>query len=499
MKNISILLILLSVLLLSSCEDFLDVKPSNSAAAETSITNANDAKIVMNGLMRKMTASDYYGRNFIIYGDAKGGDFAVRSQGRGLDGLYSFNHEVSTGNYGGYWSTMYHCILQANNLLLNIQKIEDAGNGTAALSQIKGQALTARALIYFDLVRIYGKPYNMDKASFGVPLILEPLDASSQPLRASVEEVYTQIMKDLTDAAPLLPKNIRTTAVNGFLNYYANMALQAKVNLFMEKYAESLTAAEVIFTEAVGAGATKYSLYSNANWVASWATPFGSESIFELAIYAGEANLGTGSLGYYLLRLAKVTGASGWFMASDYFIDRLGEDPGDIRWGIMDYDESSTTRLGSSLKYVGGSAMAGDKGIASATNIKVIRLSEVYLIAAEAAFNLPTPDKVKAATYLNEIRKRAPNVVPATDATITMDMIADERSKELFAEGHRYFDMLRWNRPIEFNDDFISPAVIIPHRDKIIDRTFYKTILPIPQSEIDANPPIAAQQNPGYL
>ncbi|MBE0668184.1 MAG: RagB/SusD family nutrient uptake outer membrane protein, partial [Bacteroidales bacterium] len=85
MKKIKIFFTILGIVLLASCEDFLDVKPSNSAAAETSITNVADAKVAINGLMRKMTASDYYGRNFIIYGDAKGGDFAIRSQGRGLD------------------------------------------------------------------------------------------------------------------------------------------------------------------------------------------------------------------------------------------------------------------------------------------------------------------------------------------------------------------------------------------------------------------------------
>jgi len=186
-------------------------------------------------------------------------------------------------------------------------------------------------------------------------------------------------------------------------------------------------------------------------------------------------------------------------MASDYFLARLNEDPTDIRKGIMDYDESSPTRFGSCLKYVGGAAMQGDKGgVAAATNIKVIRLSEVHLIAAEAAFNLPTPDMAKAALYLNNIRKRAPGLALATDATVTMDMITNERSKELFAEGHRFFDMMRWNKSIEFNDEFIFPAVIISHREKIINRTFYKTILPIPQNEIDANPPIAAQQNPEY-
>lgn len=488
MKKIKILLTVLCVALLASCEDFLNVTPSNYAAAETSITNATDAKVAINGLMRKMTSSSYYGRNFVIYGDAKGGDLAVRSQGRGLDYYYSFNHSATTGSGSGFWTQIYHNILQANNIIMNIEKIEEADNGTTALSEYKGQALTARALMYFDLVRLYGKPYNMDKASYGVPLILEPLDASDQPTRESVEVVYTQIMKDLTDAAPLLSKSV----LKGFLNYYANMALQAKVNLFMDKYAEALAAAEEVILS------DKYTLYANDEWVSSWSSEFGSESIFELAIYPAEADLGSASLGYYLLRLYKLSGASGWFMASDYFLARLGEDLTDVRWGVMDYDETSSGRFGSSLKYTGVD-LKGDKGTsASAVNIKVIRLSEIYLLAAEAALKLPAPDKTKAATYLNDIRKRAPALAPATDVTINMDMVVDERSKELFAEGHRFFDLIRLNRSIEFNDEFINPVVLIPHRDKIIDRTFYKIILPISKTEIDANPAIADQQNDGY-
>lgn len=487
MRKIKILTALLSVILLASCDDFLDVKPSDSSAAESSITNAADAKVAINGLMRKMTSSDYYGRNFMLYADAKGGDFAIRSQGRGLDALYTFNHSASSNSYSGFWSQIYNCILQSNNLLLNIEKIEADGKGSAALSDYKGQALTARALMYFDLVRLYGKPYNMDKESFGVPLILEPLDASAQPTRASVKEVYAQIMKDLTDAEALLSKTI----VNGYLNYYSNTALQAKVNLYMENYTEALAAAEDVISS------NKYVLYSNTDWVKSWSTQFGKESIIELAIYPSEADLLTASLGYYLLRQGKKTGAMGWFMASDYYLTRLGEDANDVRWGIMDYDESSTTRFGSCLKYCGVDLL-GDKNSPSAVNIKVLRLSEVYLIAAEAALKLTTPDKAKAILYLNSIRKRSPNLAPATEGTITLDMVTDERSKELYAEGQRFFDMMRLNKTITFNDEFISPAVTIAHRQKTIDRTFYKTRLPIATAEIDANPAIATQQNPEY-
>lgn len=338
--------------------------------------------------------------------------------------------------------------------------------------------------MYFDMVRLYGKPYTMDKTSFGVPNITEPLVASAQPLRATVEDNYTQILKDLTDAAPLLPK----TKTNGFLNYYGNLALQARTNLYMGNYPAALTAAKTIIDDGV------YSLYSNANWVNSWTTQFGSESIFEIAMDPIN-DLGSASLGYYLRRKGHgSSSAAGWFMASDYFLNRLGEDPTDIRWGVMSYDESSSTHLGACYKYSGSVSLEGDgKGNSSAVNIKVIRLSEIYLIAAEASLGT---DKDQAAGYLNEIRKRSPGLAPATAATITLDMILDERSKELFAEGQRFFDMMRLNKSVTYDDEFGS--VPNSHRPKTIDRTFDKIILPISQDEINANPGLQAQQNPGY-
>lgn len=469
----------------TSCKkDFLDVKPTNAGEAETSIQTAADAKVMINGLMSKMTSSDYYGRNFILYGDTKGGDLTIFSQGRGLDALYTFNHSKSSNNYSGFWNQIYHCILQANNIITSIDRLQAAGT-TENFDNYKGQALTARALMYFDLVRLYGKPYAQDKSSFGVPNITEPLDASAQPLRATVEQNYTQILNDLKEAEPLLSKS----KSNGYLNYYGNKAIQARVYLNMENYAEALSAAQEIINSNV------YKLYSNADWVNSWKTQFGSESIFELGIFPSESDLGSSSLGFYLRRKGHGGGSAlGWFMASDYFLDRLNQDPDDVRWGVMSYDESSASHLGASYKYSGSTELEGDgKSTSTAVNIKVIRLSEIYLIAAEAAYHI---DKDLAATYLNEIRKRSPNLAPVSGATITMDMILDERSKELFTEGQRFFDMLRLNLPITFNDEF--GGITVSHRPKTIDRTFEKVILPIPQDEINANPGLEAQQNPGY-
>lgn len=484
MKILHKLWIVLLVFTCTACKDFLDVEPTDSTDSETAIKTASDAKAMMNGLLRKMTSFDYYGRNFIMYGDAKGGDLTISSQGRGLDALYTFNHSVSSNDYAGFWTQIYDGILQVNNLLKNIEKLENEGT-SEDFSNYKGQALTARALMYFDLVRLYGKAYTDDKTSFGVPNITTTLEASAQPVRATVEENYNQILSDLADASPLLSKD----KSNGSINYYVNKAMQARAYLYMEKYVEALSAAEELINSNV------YTLYANDQWVNSWKAQFGSESIFELGILPNEADLGTESLGFYLRRLGDgSSSAMGWFMASDYFLTRLGEDADDVRWGVMSYDETSQTRLGSCYKYSGSTSLEGDgKSTATAVNIKVIRLSEIYLIAAEAALYT---DKAIAANYLNAVRKRSPNLALATASTITLDMILDERSKELFGEGHRFFDMIRLNKTITFNDDF--GGITVAHREKSINKDFFKTLLPISQTEINANPEIAKQQNPGY-
>ncbi|ANH82559.1 glycan metabolism protein RagB [Niabella ginsenosidivorans] len=473
-------------LLITSCgKDFLNVEPTNASNAGDAIKAPQDAQVIINGIMRAMTSSDYYGRNFIMYGDAKGGDLTIYSAGRGLDALYTFNHSITTNSYSGYWSQIYFCLLQVNNLIENIEKLKTAGTAEG-FDEYEGEALTLRALMYFDLVRLYGKPYNFDKTAWGVPNITSVLKPFDKPLRNTVEENYRQIMADLIKAAPLLSKEVN----NSYINYYGNLALQARVNLYMNNPAAALSAAE----EIINSG--KYTLYTPGNWATSWTSQFGSESIFELVMLTGEADLGSSSLGYYLRRKGDGGGAAaGWFGASDGFLNRLKQDTSDVRWSVMAADELSTTakpRLGSCYKYSGNTSHVGDKGSQSAVNIKVIRLSEVYLIAAEAAL---ATDKEKAAGYLNAIRKRSPNLAPATAATVTMDMILDERSKELFCEGHRFFDMIRLNKQITFNDEFVGT---ITTRPKTIDRSYYKIILPISQDEINRNRGLEAQQNPGY-
>ena len=243
-----------------------------------------------------------------------------------------------------------------------------------------------------------------------------------------------------------------------------------------------------------------YTLYEPENWAASWAKQYGSESILELGVDT-EADLTTASLGFYYIRYHQFSNAQGWFLASDYFLSRLGEDPSDVRWGVMDSDESveksGVERKGACYKYVGGLAAAGDgKETRTAVNIKLIRLSEMYLISAEAALHASSPDRTLAASRLNAIRRRSPNLPPVDAGSVSDALILSERSKELFGEGHRFFDRIRAGERIEFNDDFQD--VPVSGRSKVIAPDFQRIILPIPQDEINANRTIASQQNPGY-
>jgi len=483
MKKKSIFIIALASLTLFSCKDFLDVQPTNSTESSVTIQTLADAKVMTNGLMRNIAGLSYYGRNFMLYADAKGGDLTIASQGRGLDALYVFNHSANNNSYSGFWSEGYNALLQANNLIKSIEKLESEGTNLD-FSPYKGQALTLRALIHFDLVRLYGKTYTDDPNSLGVPIVTELLEPSAQPTRSSVKEVYEQIMSDLTQAEALLAKE----KTPGYINYYANKAIQARVYLTMADYNKALAAAQEIINDDL------YSLYSNTEWVGSWAKEFGNESIFEIALNKDQGDLGASSLGFYYLKSGD-TKALGNFIASDYFLTRLGQDEKDVRWGIYTTDELD--RQGACYKYVGSVDKSGDgKETFTAVNIKVIRLSEIYLIAAEAALKKSGPDKVAASNYLNQIRKRSPSLALSTAASVNENMILDEKSKELYAEGHRFWDMIRTNKTITFNDEHVG--VSLSNREKSIDRTFYKTILPIPIEEINANPAIKDQQNPSY-
>ena len=275
MKRFNIILALFCIVALSSCDEFLDKQPTNAGDSASAIQTVFDAEVMINGINAKLLSSNYLGRNMIMYGDCKGGDLTILTAGRGLDYMYSFNHTFNSYSMSGFWTTGYNIILQLNNLITNIERLEAEGT-TEDFDDVKGQALTLRGMLYFDLVRLYGEPYNENSSALGVPNITTVLDATAEEPRATVAQNYETIINDLKAAESIIGKSKN----DGFVNYWANKALQARVYMSMDDFSNALTAAEDVINNG------PYSLYSNSEWVASWASKEGKESIFQLYMLA---------------------------------------------------------------------------------------------------------------------------------------------------------------------------------------------------------------------
>ena len=123
--------------------------------------------------------------------------------------------------------------------------------------------------------------------------------------------------------------------------------------------------------------------------------------------------------------------------------------------------------------------------------MRVLRLSDIYLIGAEAALKKPQPDQTKADEYLNAIIQRANPA--AVHVTATEELVLKERRKELVMEGHRFFDAMRLGKAITRSGGFHFLNNV-----DLINPTWsdFRCVKPIPQAEIDVNHNI--EQNPDY-
>ena len=123
MKNLNktslviIVTLIMSFGLVSCDDDFLNEEPTNSGESSSAVESVADAQVVLNGIMRRMTDVTYYGRNFMVYAEARGGEVTTRTLGRGLSDMYTFNNTPSSNNYESFWNDMYNRILQTNYLI----------------------------------------------------------------------------------------------------------------------------------------------------------------------------------------------------------------------------------------------------------------------------------------------------------------------------------------------------------------------------------------------
>ena len=480
MNRLKYITLFLVAVLISSCgNDWLDVEPSTSIQTESGVKSLKEVEFSLNGIYSTMQSADAYSGRLVYYADVTGDDMQAVSSTKRTANYYRFNFTKDNGP-SSHWAYLYNIIQNCNVVLASLDRITANDAEKAYRNDLRGQALAIRGMALFDLTRIFGYPYTKDGgASMGVPIIETVSGTEDKPSRSSVAECYTHIIADLKSASELLGEKFN----KGKFNKWAALTLLSRVYLYKGENAEALKAAK---SAIEGAEKNGYALWSNKAYPTAWGADASSadqgEVLFEIVNLTTDSP-GKESMGY----LNSKDGYDDMCITASFY-RLLKENPRDVRLKLLSFD-------GKQYAYVNKYQPQPGENIADA-NIPLLRLSEAYLNAAEAA--VKTGDNATAVTYLDAIVHRADPDSTVKGKTLTLANVLNERRKELVAEGHRMYDVMRNDLSIKREDVEESAISRTRHDTPYMeyDRTFYMIILPIPKGEIDANPNI--KQNPGY-
>jgi hypothetical protein len=321
-------------------------------------------------------------------------------------------------------------------------------------------------------VRLYAQPYTYAPDSPGVPVVLKA--EIGQPARNTVREVYDQVVADLLQAESLMSDNYSRSGVNNSLaacNKQTIRALLSRVYLYMGEYQKCADYA----TKVINSG--DFRLWTADEYASQWtleAANKGQEVIFEVD--------GSRKNAYFSnwLTIQWMTNPEGYgdVMATTDLLDLY--EAGDVR-GTMYEGVDGVANHYWTTKYVGYEGSGRQEA-----NIPLIRLSEMYLNRAEALYNGAVIAGATANSDLLAITsRRGASPVEASASTI-----AQERRKEFAFEGHIFFDLARTKTSL-VRTDYDGPEA-----RRNITFPSYRWALPIPKTEIDANPNM--KQNEGY-
>ena len=448
-----------SGIFLNSCTE-KDLEPTLTVNKDVNvISNVGDLKGLLSGAYDRMTSATYYGRNVIVFGDVRSDNaYANGTSGRFLtSGAMDMTN--SNGDADDAFLQMYGVIANCN-IIINANISGDQ----VAVNHVKGQAMALRALVHYDLVRIFGQQHvnGGDLSSLGVAYVKQFLmPTEMKPKRNTVGEVksfiYDDLDKSLTMMTPSLngdKKAIRTFTVN---------AIKARVALYFGDWDIAKTASQAVIN---GSGAR---VLTATEYPAAFKANLQANSIFEL-VFASDDNRGNDSL-YNIFNNT----AYGDVVALQDLKDQFSST--DVRGGMITVVEKSR------LRNIGKFTKAD-------INVVLFRFEEMLLINAEASFRLNAADPT-ALTNLNLV---ATNRGALPYASVSVANILLERRKELCFEGFRFDDIARtkMNMPVvdavrQTYDDLGLPGIAYGS---------YRYAFPIPLREKNANSNTI--QNKGY-
>lgn len=503
MKKIILFSGVVALLATASCKkDYLDTAPTDKVGAGDVFTSTTNANTVLNGIYSYM-----FTRTTTTTSNAQGkpgvGGILLDIEFMGED-LHQANATwfTSTGE-GNYvaprtdthasnlfiYRTFFRMIGNANAILDNI----DAVPGLAAdKNRIKAEALTLRAYAYSYLVQFYGKRYDASakpNTQLAVPLLLSSTD-SKKP-RVSVEEVYTQINKDLDDAITL---NLTSKVNKTHADVWVARGLKARVALTMQDYPTAITYAKQIIDANV------YPLMD----AAAYQSGFNNAPSLSEVMWAMMPNNEQGdTFGSFFAQIAYNANTSYQRgtpkrINSALYAQIPTTDVRSKMWEAAPTAANFPLPLSTFVRtpYMTRKFSVKTVGDPSLGDVPLMRSAEMYLILAEAYAKSSTPQTTLAqATLFTLNSKRNPSYVLSTSTGAALiNEISFSRRIELWGEGFRYLDLKRLNQPLNRTTanvpNFVAASVAnflsLPAGD--VRWEWF-----IPRDEINANPNIGPQ------
>jgi len=484
---------------ITSCSNYLDVKPQGQLDQEASALDPATAQKLVVGVYNTMWEGDMHGFAFVQMTNIASDD-ADKGSSTGDDtpnsgALDNLTMDASVNTLNSIWRLFFLGVSRANQALASL----DASTLDVTLkNQLIGEVRFLRAYFYFDLVRFFGGVPKIDR-------VITPQEAGSAAFqtRASVDDIYALIIEDLEFALANVATKGAANSADGRVSKGAAAGMLAKVMLYRQNWQRAFSLTDSIITQKVGT----YGLLDNYFQIWREAGANSKESLFEVqtginsACEAAIAN-------YAECQAPRAGGKFGWAdlgwgfgTPSQSLLDEY--DAGDLReaatiifinpngtflWDgfrIPSRDSVENSRYNyKSYHSQTAESNCGNRGRLP-KNLRILRYGEILLIHAEAALALGNPGA--AITDINALHPRA-GLGPV--ASVTRESIWHERRVELGMEHDRFFDLIR--------QDALSPgraaAAFAAHGKTFADKN---RVFPIPQRQIDLGGG-NLKQNDGY-
>lgn len=483
----------------ASCEKYYE--PTTSIDEESALTNAGDVETATIGTYAVLLNAAYV-RSVHFLMEYPSDEIAQgQSSGDDLTRAYRYTHINTSGHCTNFWGQAYKVIAAANKIIAYVPD-----ESSVTLRQLKGENLYLRAMMHFNLVRVFGRPYPQDNGGNpGVPLLMDGLsdDQINNITRSSVKEVYDAVIQDLTEAADLMSEN----KSNSFASKEVAQALLARVYLYKGDNENAVKYADLVINSG------RYKLVQGGEFTGYFRTAPASnaETIFAIR-HMRVQDRGFSAIGSMYFSgdasgAAQGQGVSGWaeIYASQKYVDFLGKNPDDLRSsfispylvnGVLQHNMKLTPST--PMYYINKYSM--QEGVINLSSPVYLRLAEMHLIRAEA--NAKLGKAAAALEDVNLIRQRAGLTgnklysMANLGTKKVLDVVMEERWLELAFEGHRAYDLFRNNLPMERNYPGTHSLNNTPTTNitQQVLPTAPRVIFFVPQAEIDRNPKLT--QNP---